>query len=275
MDLARTSSASQKLDFPAYDGTPSTYIVASQPRSGSHLLCQLLYRTRLAGCPLEYFHARHWEEWCNRCRRSNPGYVVGVLLRRRTSPNGIFGCKMHWNQFGFFLKLGLETRFHDAKFIYLTREDVLGQAISHAIAMQTGQWTSFHKARRKHPVYSHRAVARSLRLVLDQRRMWETFFAHAGIVPLRVTYEELTKDRKAVTGRILEYLGVKEVPSDEVIGADPIAVQRTAINEEWRNRFLSSVELRYDSSQRWRGMLEWDLAAEVAGAGKSSSESSA
>lgn len=132
MDLARTSSASQKLDLPAYDGTPSTYIVASQPRSGSHLLCQL-----------------------------------------------------------------------------------------------------------------------------------------------RVTYEELTKDRKAVTGRILEYLGVKEVPSDEVIGADPVAVQRTAINEEWRNRFLSSVELRYDSSQRWRGMLEWDLAAEVAGAGKSSSESSA
>jgi len=182
-------------------------------------------------------------------------------MRRRTSPNGIFGCKMHWNQFSFFLKLGLEARFHDAKFVYLTREDVLGQAISHAIAMQTGQWTSFHRAKRKRPVYSFKAVARSLHLVLDQRRMWETFFAHAGIVPLRVTYEELTKDRKIVTARVLEYLGVHQTPADELLGENLVALQRTEINEEWRGRFLSSVAFRYESFLRWRGMLEEELTA--------------
>ena len=260
VNLAKLSNASQKLDFPAYDGEVRPYIVAAQPRSGSHLLCQLLYHTRQAGCPLEYFHKRHWDAWCQRCRKTNPNLVLSVILRRRTSPNGIFGCKMHWAQFRFFVKLGLEKRFHGAKFVYLTRDDVLGQAISHALAVQTGQWTSLHASTKKQPVYSFEAVNRSLSLILEERRMWEAFFARAGIAPLRLTYESLVGNKRDAIARLLKYLAIDYTVTDEGLESIPLAVQRTDINDEWRQRFLCAGAARYDGARHWWGLLERELA---------------
>jgi LPS sulfotransferase NodH len=256
------SSAHQSLDLPEFSGQPTRYVVASQPRSGSHYLSRLLRETAIAGFPLEYFHPRHWQEWCRRCGSDTASHVFKILTRRRTSRNGIFGVKTHWNQFAQLVNLGLEAEFRDARFVYLVREDVLGQAISHAIALQTGQWVNA-QSMRKDPVYSQTAIESSIALVLHQRHRWEQFFCLTGIAPLRLTYESLIDNPRTRVRCVLDFIGVPAELGEQHMAADQKSVQRSEINEIWRQRFLSGVTIRNDERWKWRHLLKEHMTADT------------
>lgn len=253
--ILKGSSANQAHDFPAYDGDPIKYIVAAQARSGSHLLCQTLYRTCKAGVPLEYFNTRHWLEWCKRCNKKNPPVVLSTLMRRRTSPNGLFGVKMHWPHLTEFVRMGLESRMRDAKFVYLTRDDLLGQAISRTLAIQTGRWIGAAPKNAKPVPYSAKAIERSIEAILEQRRQWELFFTLSGVKPLRVSYEAMLEDRPRTIQQVFDFIGA-DVKWHPDMAVDPIPSQRTSLNDEWRERFLAGAAIRHDESRRWQIILK-------------------
>src|SRR5215470_11441615 len=93
----------QEWDFEPGSATPRMfYCVAATPRSGSTWLCQLLWATGVMGAPAEYFNPRaSMMQMAGRLGARHAREYVRLLKERRTSPNGVFGFKAHWQHFRF------------------------------------------------------------------------------------------------------------------------------------------------------------------------------
>lgn len=240
-------------DFERYVERPRIYVVASQPRCGSHYLADLLRETGQAGVPLEYFHTAHWKRWVKRCGQNNPLSAFRILCQRRTTPNGVFGVKMHWKQFQLACRLRLEDEFAQSPFIQITRDDLLGQAISLVIASQTGAWIHEHQAQRS-PEYSFDAIQQAVGRLIVERGNWDRFFAATGIQPLRISYENLTDDRDPTMQRVCRHIGIDW----DVTEPAGTRVQRTGRSDEWRDRYLQTLPTLHEPNCFWRG--EFGLA---------------
>jgi LPS sulfotransferase NodH len=239
---------STDFDQERYVDPPTIYVIASQPRSGSHYLAHLLRSTGQAGVPLEYFHSAHWKRWAKRCGQYNPLSAFRIMCQLRTTPNGIFGVKMHWRQFELACRMRLEEEFKPAKFVQITREDLLAQAISLVIASQTGAWIHGQEPQRQ-PEYSFPAIQNAMDQLIAERGHWDRFFALTSIEPLRISYESLTSDLELSMQSVCQHIGI------EWDLAEPVAprVQRTGRSDDWRGRFLSTLPDLYEPNGFWRG----------------------
>jgi LPS sulfotransferase NodH len=135
-----------------YNPTPHlTYFVCTSPRTGSWLLTDMLRQTGIAGRPAEHFdpnpdHERYWFE---RLGIASEAAYLPKIMGRATTPNGVFGSKLHWYQFGRLCeRLGcttphsvpraLASAFPNLRYIWMRRRDVLAQAISLYRAQRPG-----------------------------------------------------------------------------------------------------------------------------------------
>ena len=77
-------------------------MLAGTPRSGGNYLCHLLWRTGLMGAPMEYFNFHTLMlQMAVRLGVTSLADYVQRLLRVRTSPNGVFGYKAHFDHLQF------------------------------------------------------------------------------------------------------------------------------------------------------------------------------
>ena len=133
----------------------SSYIVCATPRSGSTLLCEYLMLTGDAGHPSEWFlpqgAALAAEMFGVGSSFEDPTYFAELSTKSKTQ-NGMFGVKMMWPQMEWLCKTILierGSRLHDAgcfpnlKYIYITRDDEVEQAISLFMAVKTDVWQRF------------------------------------------------------------------------------------------------------------------------------------
>src|SRR5262249_46604140 len=95
---------------------------------------------------------------------SFPEFLDAVIGEGRT-PNGVFGTKLMWNGFGGFLEelavvpgcrkiepaARLQVAFAHPRFIHLRRRNRVRQAISWAVAAQTGHYST-HEASSRPPL---------------------------------------------------------------------------------------------------------------------------
>jgi trehalose 2-sulfotransferase len=88
-----------------------SYIIYATQRSGSTLLCEALKNTGVVGRPAEYFTPsyilKHTEHWGVSLR--NKEYWLGDAYLQRVyetgiTPNGVFGLKLLWATFPYFIK---------------------------------------------------------------------------------------------------------------------------------------------------------------------------
>ena len=122
------------------------------------------------------------------------------------------------------------------KFIWLQRRDILGQALSAARGIQTGQFRSTVPANAP-PTYDGNLIKDRLVATVKDQARWSLFFARTGIAPLTIYYEDVAEDPQATVDRIAGLIGLKQ---RGIIRPDLIklGVQRDAMTEEWRARFL-------------------------------------
>jgi len=223
-------------DQPTYEGRSRTYVIASMPRSGSHMLGHLLHATGQLGSPLEYVHRRHLATWQKTLGEPTRTATLRAIMRRRTSPSGWFGVKTHWPQFQAVLEdAELFAALDVQEWIRITRSDRVAQAVSLVIAQQTQAWISFHEARRE-PEYDFDAIAAAVRNLAEQESAWDAYFAEQGIEPLTVVYEEMLDDPAAVVTTVCARLGVS---MPRPVSRSQTARQATGVNAEWRHRFLA------------------------------------
>lgn len=249
-------------DLPPFSGAARAYVIASIPRSGSTLLANGLWDTHLVGAPKEYLNpmqVRDWEarlgpDWATRTRHALlRGPAVGLAGRgpwtrgrleaylervraRRTDPSGWFGLKLHHHHLAaWFLERAwdIDDVIGVDRWIAITREDHVAQAVSWARALQTGAWASWQRPWRA-PVYDARLIRSRLEAIAVAERGWGAFFSAWGIEPLRITYEELVADREATLRKALRFLDV-EPPATLPLASS--ARQADAITAEWIARF--------------------------------------
>lgn len=257
----------EAFDLPVSARPPRTWVLASVPRSGSTLLCRLLWDAHGVGAPKEYLNPMQVRDWEVRLSSSSlrrfaygalRGPAVGLargrgwdrarlvehvrrVRERRTDPSGWFGVKLHYHHFeSWFLERGwsVDEILAPARWIRIVRHDRLAQAVSWARALQTGRWAS-HQRGYLPPLYRPTQIRRRLAEIERQEAGWDDFFAQRGIEPLEVSYEELVANRVGTVRAILTHL---DVPGAEVapIPEPDLDRQSDALNARWIERYRAA-----------------------------------
>jgi LPS sulfotransferase NodH len=239
------------------------YLICSTPRSGSGLLCRALARVPGAGAPLEYFNPLHrgllTERW--RCGPALDGYVR-ALYAHRTTPEGVFGTKLHWDQLvnvraealgiapvepGYELAGEfLQRLFGTATYVRIIRRDVDRQAVSLWFALVTGTWSvaageAPDDGRAQVP-YSYEGIDRCRRLIENADVHWDRLLRGNGIEPVVVVYEELDAEYVGTVARVLA--AVAPGAAGAPVAADP---PTRRLGDEHTERLLERFMLERQS----------------------------
>jgi LPS sulfotransferase NodH len=258
-----------------------SYLVCATQRSGSTLLCELLKDTGVAGRPEEYFEAMHDTGIPPHPRdflqglaptrlgiRTDPrpaeapaySSLAGLADYREhlertfalgTTPNGVFGAKLMFNQLGELraltgrlpefagveLDLLLDRLFHTPRYIWIFRRDTVRQAVSMWKALQTRRWRApdddgDEEPTRSTPEYRFEAIDHLVRRFEAEEHGWRRFFSAHAIEPLTITYEDqLVCDPDHTVRRALGWIGVTAPPAWHA--AAPMRRQGDADSDDW------------------------------------------
>ena len=210
-----------------------SYIICATPRSGSTLLCDMLAGTGVTGHPNSFYRHLSIPNWVERWKldADTPDFDRVYLDAALKAGNaGMFGMRQMWDH-----KLEmdaalarlyptlsewerLEAAFGSIRFLYLQREDVIAQAVSRAMAEQSGLWhqhadgsTREQVGERKDPIYDRDQIVRYVSEAKADNQRWEDWFTANNITPLRLTYEALAADPQAELDRIMSDFGLAPV----------------------------------------------------------------
>jgi LPS sulfotransferase NodH len=221
--------------------TPVRYFLCSTPRSGSAFVSHVFQQTGRLGLVDEFFNFHSQPRW-----ERDAGAFLDRLLEEKTTPNGVFGIKTHFQEFmGIFLS-PLFVRFGSPKLLYLERRDRIRQAISLVKAFRRNWWNTVDSDR---PQVEHEyvfdEVLRSLDYILDQYRGWDQLLTLLDVDVFRFAYEDFVEDPVGITMRAAEFLGV-EIDTD-ALEPDRVPVKRQAgaSTEDWRERFVADAAARF------------------------------
>lgn len=237
---------SHEYDFPPIHDKNSikNYVIASTPRSGSTLLGKLLWETKRAGAPHEYFHDKHSKDYLERWKINSLEEYVQHLHRYRSSENGIFGIKLHFHQLQNFNLAPLELNriFDYPQFVFIKRRNKILQAISFAKALQTKQWALCVGEQLKIANYDFNQIDQALRQLEAEEEKWEAFL-NANIIDYKtVYYEDFIEDIQGSLKDVMNYLEIQDV---EMISVKPSIVKMADEKTmEWLDRFLKEKELK-------------------------------
>lgn len=213
-------------------------------RTGTTFLSECLSQTRLFGFPQEYLNTEEdaaVEIISKRFGANSFVDYLSHLTSKRQSRTGVFGTKIGCLQLAYLTKnYDINSVFPNAKFIFVTRQNVALQAISWFVAEKTASWASFHKAK-NNVDYDRDEIIKCVNTITEHNARFENYFALNGIHPLRIYYEEINSDVRAVVHRVKDYLGVDGEINLQV-DETRCKVQRTNKNTEWANRLIEEVK---------------------------------
>lgn len=237
----------------------ASYFICTTHRSGSTLFCEGLMAAR-CGLPNEYFEASLAAEYAQQWRLA-PGAddltFLRAMLAETASPAGVFGAKLMWHQTrGLRARLRplvapteprcnlaklLQRAFPNPRFVWLRRRDTVAQAVSHARALQTGQWHSADAATAAGPAFDFALVEEWVRHFTDWDTQWGEFFARHELKPMEVVYEDFAPRYEATLREALEFIGVKPEPG---FAFPPPRLEKlaNATNQAWAEQYRAAAK---------------------------------
>ncbi|MEW6436077.1 MAG: Stf0 family sulfotransferase [Pseudomonadota bacterium] len=215
------------------------YVVCSNPRSGSTYLGFLAKSTGKLGVPCEWLRgdggaaSLDYENYTQ-----DESEQVHYVLTDGKTPNGVYGLKMFPEHFDMRTETCWAESLPQLHYVHLVREDIIGQAISLAIARQTGSYVKetpeSHEA-----VYDRTLILNCLRFIAAGEARWRMFFAINKIRPLEITYSRLLENPQREISRIAEVVGVRNAKINRSKFLP--TPQRTLRNDLWRKRFTADL----------------------------------
>jgi len=240
---AKAGPAPARSDRPL---STRTLLIAMVPRTGSTALCSLLEATGVLGIPREYLNPRGpLKPWARRLAASDLREYLEALRRQQSTANGVFALKTLYHDLEPLLERApVAELLSTATFVYLTREDLVAQAISNYIAESSGVWhrdPSGELFRSRgggdpDPPYDEAKILAERDALAHQQADWERFFSERSIEPLRITYERFVADANATVAAIAGHAGVE--------WAGELALEGAA-----------TAKLADDRSERWAERL--------------------
>jgi LPS sulfotransferase NodH len=226
-------------DFPILEKPSKVVIIASTPRCGSHMLGHALHKTNKFGYPLEYANPANLTEWKKRLTIDDFQETIVELQKRRTSPNGVFGIKLHYShikQFGGFERV--LSYFPDAYFILLSRKNVLQQAVSLSIANQTGVWISGQKPINDDPQYDFNDIEQSLSSIILDNSSWRYSLAANGCNFIEMDFDKVRNNLADSIKHIADFVDCEI--DESILSNEQVTIKQSSQrNVEWAIKFVS------------------------------------
>src|SRR5213078_2671499 len=133
----------------------------------------------------------------------------------------------------------LAVVFRKPKYIWMRRRNHVEQAVSWALACQTGIWSQ--KADKKSqarvmPKFDFKVIDEWCNRIAAHDEGWANYFRENQIEPLVLFYEDVVASHRSAAERVLEFLGLSLPPGLEI---PPPAVEKqaTRISDEWAARY--------------------------------------
>ncbi len=188
---------------------------------------------------------------------SYANYLLQVF-EEGTTPNGVFGAKVMWGYFDSFINNLrqlfclrdhtipgiLATTFPNLRYIWITRQDKVRQAVSLWRAIQTGIWradethhaSSSSSLPETELVFHFRAIDHLVDQIESHEVAWQNYFRESGIEPYIVVYEDLVRAYEAKSHEILQYLHIPIPPAFMPV---PRRMKRQAddLSEAWVQQY--------------------------------------
>ncbi len=214
-----------------------SYIICDTPRSGTTLLCDLLTETGIAGHPDSFFRLESRQWWAEHLNVSTEKWVgtsafsqqfLSAVLQEGTGQTSVFGMRLMWRDFDSLIKgldniypgiandkMRLSEAFGSTRFVHLTREDKVAQAISRFKAEQSGLWhinTDGTERERlspeSNPAYDAQAISSLVSEYKKHDTAWNNWFTEQNIQPIRIKYEKLAIDPQGTLAKTMSALGL-------------------------------------------------------------------
>jgi LPS sulfotransferase NodH len=218
------------------------------------LLSEALEFTSVAGRPREYFEPAYEPDWFARLGIAGDSEYVAKFLAAGTTPNGVFGAKVHWHQFLHLTRKLRKIRgdsasdyellsdtFPALKFVFLTRRDKVLQAVSYYKALRTDYWHSLQpdptSAREKPaPSFDFEQLDRWVTQFTNDEASWCRYFEAVRLEPFDVVYEDFLETYESTVRAILRYLNVP-IPAGMRIAPPRLRKLADGVSEEWAARY--------------------------------------
>ena len=176
----------------------TVYTLAATVRTCSSTLCDQLRANRI-GKPLEHYSSMD----------------LGTPIE---TVNGYTGTNIMSGQ----MNVAYDHLKNTERWIYLYRDDLVKQAVSWLIAVQSGDFSYRENNLNRQPIVFDFPVLHSYVARLNSaNQRWENFFAARRIEPFRISTEAFLADRGAMFSAICDYL---EVPFsiDQTVGHERV-----------------------------------------------------
>ena len=217
------------------DGASFRYLLCSTARCGSNLISDALQQTGLAGDPMEYLNPRYMAGYIrsqNQAQTTNAdSKKIGIrrylraLEQRRSSANGYFGVKVHFEHLTRMYKQldsakPLLQNFD--RIVMLRRRDKIAQAVSLHKARVTQIWSSQDRQYLdpKDPRLTRQAefdpvaIARALFDLVAQENGWERLLRRLELPFETFWYEDWVANRDAESLRLMQALDLADHVSE-------------------------------------------------------------
>ena len=250
--------------------TINSYIICTNPRSGSTLLCGLLAQTGVAGNPDSFFRGPSRQWWADHLQvahavdLSNPAFCASFLAAARAEGKGdgdLFGRRLMHESLADLIAMTsclhpdldddlarIKAVFGQTAFVHLIREDKVDQAISYVRAEQTGTWhvapdgrAVEQKGPPQPPQYDFDRIHQMVVEFEVHEAAWGEWFEQTGARPLAVRYSDLAENPKHELLGILTHL---DLPAKAADRATPgVRKLADALNKEWAARYRGDRKL--------------------------------
>lgn len=239
-----------------------SYVICTTARSGSNLLCDVLGNTRILGRPREAFNpdfmrTAGYKTHVLEGNRISTAHFIDWLEGRHQTPNGVFGTKVLFEDFGIFRGF---TRFHDllakSSLIHLRRRGKIRQAISYFFAEETGQWIFSDVAKKNLAdiIYSFDKIKTHLDRLILQDSAWTSVLSAMNSAYLEIYFEDFVGDMKKTVSDIARTVSVDVADSPIRVSLEE---QKNSRTQEFYKRFTEDFQAQHFKSvtqQSYKGL---------------------
>jgi len=230
------------------------YLICATPRSGSSLLCNLMANTGIVGknnserISTDLIKSTDWN-------KVDLKEFFKKIFGSTSTPNGVSGFKIQGHQIKNLVKeLNKTHRYRkvsvnniikffpkNLKYIWLSRKDKVRQAISLSKVWKSGILFINKKKKRRPPIdiaFDSGSIMGAVEKIREEEVIWRNFFEKNKIEPLKLEYEEVTRDFRGTLIKILNYFEVP-VPKSLIVKTY-LLKQSDELSEKWIERYYKT-----------------------------------